>query len=228
VAFQSGIDTGADWIELDILRTMDGQLVVIHDLTTARVGDQNLVVAESSYEELAEVDVATDFRRRSGKAMAECPVQKIPLLADVLRLVMRQTRTRVSMQPKTNCVADAVALVKAMNAERWVGFNDGNLQYMSEVKRLAPEVPVFWDRAGNTNIDDDIRTAIKHGFEALVIQKDGVTLKKVRKLKAADIEIGAWTVNDGGTMQQLLDMGVERLYTDDPRLLLTLKSANGE
>lgn len=223
-AFQSGIDVGTDWIELDVFRSTDGQLVVIHDRTTGRVGDQNLIVAESAYEELATVDVATDFRRRSGKSVDECPPQRIPLLADVLLLVMKQDRTRVSIQPKADCVADAMALVKELNAERWVGFNDGNLEYMAEVKRLVPDITVFWDRARDTNIDDDIAIAKKHGFEALVLHYEGVTPEKVEKIKAAGIEVGAWTVNDRDTMEKLLKVGVERIYTDHPRLLLSLKA----
>jgi glycerophosphoryl diester phosphodiesterase len=223
-AFQSGIDVGADWIELDILRTKDGKLVVIHDRTTRRIGDGDLVVADSTYEELAKVDVATDFRKRTGKTIFECPPQRIPLLQDVLRLVMKQNRTRVSIQPKMDCVADAVALVKSLKAERWVGFNDGNLDYMSDVKRLAPDIPVFWDRGKETNIADDIATAKKHGFEALVVHHEGVTPEKVQKIKAAGIEVGAWTVNDRATMERLLSMGVQRLYTDHPQLLLVLKT----
>ena len=223
-AFQSGIDVGADWIELDIFRTKDGQLVVTHDRTTRRVGDQNLVVAEVTYEELAKVNVATDFRRRSGKTVEECPPQRIPLLKDVLLLVMKQGRTRVSIQPKMDCVADAVALVKTMKAKRWVGFNDGNLEYMAEVKRLAPDIPVFWDRGKDTNIDEDIRIAKKHGFEALVLHHEGVTPEKIQKIKAARIEVGAWVVNDPAAMKQLLAAGVERIYTDYPLLLLSLKS----
>ncbi len=223
-AFQSGIDVGSDWIELDILRTKDGQLVVIHDHTTNRVGNKNLVVAESTYQELATVDVATDFRQRTGKTITECPPQRIPLLKDVLTLVMKQDRTRVSIQPKTNCVADAVALIKGMNAGPWVGFNDGNLQFMAEVKKLAPKTPVFWDRGKDSDIDEDIRIAEQHGFEALVLQHDGVTSEKVHKIKSADIAVGAWTVNDRATMKRLLDLGVERIYTDNPRLLRSLKA----
>ena len=223
-AFASGIEVGADWIELDIFRTKDGKLVVIHDRTTGRVGDSNLAVAESTYEELAEVDVATDFRRRCGKAVEECPPQRIPLLEDVLRLVKKQDRTRVSIQPKMDCVADAVALIRSLKAERWVGFNDGNLQYMAEVKRLAPNVPVFWDRGTNTDIDEDIRIARQHAFESLVLHHEGVTPEKVQKIKAAGIKVGAWTVNDPAVMRRLTDMGIERLYTDDPRRLLSLKS----
>jgi len=221
-AFQSGIDVGADWIELDILRTQDGKLVVIHDRSTGRVGDKNLGVVESTYEELQTVDVATDFRRRSGKAVAECPPQRIPLLKDVLRLVMAQAQTRASIQPKMNCVADAMALVRSLGAERWVGFNDGNLEYMAEVKRLAPDIPVFWDRGGNTDVDDDIAAATQHGFESVVLHHGGITAEKARKLKAAGLEAGVWTVNDRPTLLRLLAMGVERIYTDEPRLLLAI------
>ncbi|QDV44466.1 Glycerophosphoryl diester phosphodiesterase [Stieleria neptunia] len=221
-AFQSGIDLGVDWIELDILRTQDGRLVVIHDQTTNRVGDQDRVVAETTYEQLSKIDVATDFRKRTGKSIDECPPQRLPLLKDVLQLVMTQYRTRVSIQPKMDCVADAVALVNKMHAVRWVGFNDGNLDYMAHVKRLAPTIPVFWDRGKQTNIDDDIAIAKQHGFEALVVHHAGITSAKVQKIKAAGIAVGAWTVNDPDTMKRLLKLGVQRIYTDHPRLLLSL------
>ncbi len=89
-AFQSGIDTGADWLELDVLRTKDGKLVVIHDETTERVGDKNLVVAESTYEQLLAVDVAADFRQRNNKSIETVPKHTIPLLEEALRLVMAQ------------------------------------------------------------------------------------------------------------------------------------------
>lgn len=222
-ALVSGIEVGADWIELDIFRTKDGQLAVIHDQTTGRTGDRNLNVPDSTYQELQAVDVATDFRRRTSQTTAECPPLTIPKLEDVLRVVMQQNRTRVSIQPKMDCVAEAIRLVKTMQADRWVGFNDGNLKLMSEVKRLAPGIPVFWDRGADTNIDDDIRIARQHGFETLVLQYSGITPDKLQKIKAAGIMVGAWTVNDRATMERLLKLGVERLYTDHPRLLLALK-----
>jgi glycerophosphoryl diester phosphodiesterase len=224
LAFESGIEVGADWIELDIFRTTDGKLVVIHDRTTERVGDKNLNVAQSTYEELLTVDVATEFRRRHGKTIRECPKQTIPLLENVLRFVVSQSKTRVSIQPKMDCVAEAVALVERMGAAKWVGFNDGNLQYMAEVKRLAPDLPVFWDR-GPSDIDEDIRIARKYGFESLVLHHSAVTRKKVEKIHAADMEAGAWTVNDAASMKRLLGMGIDRIYTDFPERVLRLKRA---
>ena len=84
------------------------------------------------------VDVATDFRQRNNKSIETVPKHTIPLLEEVLRLVMTQHKTRVSIQPKMDCVADAIALVTKMGAEKWVGFNDGNLQYMSRGQAIGP------------------------------------------------------------------------------------------
>lgn len=219
-AFASGIAVGADWIELDLFQTRDGKLVVTHDRTTGRVGDRNLDVTQSTYAELLAVDVATGFRRATGNTVESCPPQKMPLLEEVLRLVMQQQRTRVSLQPKMNCVPAAVALVKSLKAERWVGFNDGNLELMAQVKKLAPDIPVFWDRGGQTDLAQDLRIAREHGFESLVLHYSGITPEKVLAIKSAGFEVGAWTVNDPALFERLHREGVQRFYTDTPRQFL--------
>ena len=220
-AFESGIEVGADWLELDIFKTADDKLVVIHDRTTKRVGDKDLDVARSSYDELLTVDVATEFRRDHNLTVEQLPRHTIPLLEDVLRKVMTQTRSRVSIQPKMDCVAEAVALVKQFKCEHWVGFNDGNLTLMAKVKQLAPELPVFWDR-GESDIDEDIATAKQHGFEALVLNQAAITQEKIDRIRAAGLDAGAWTVNSESEMNRLLAMGVNRIYTDYPRQLLQI------
>jgi len=224
-AFQSALSLGPDWIELDIHKTADGQIVVIHDADTRRVGDRNLQVSQVTYEELKSVDVAHRFRMRRKLTLAECPPATVPLLSDVVRLVVAQSKVRVSIQPKADCVKEAIAIVKGLNAERWVGFNDGSLRKMKEVKRYAKSIPVFWDRPGNTDIDKDLKIAREEGFESLVLYHEGITKAKVEKIHEAGFEAGAWTVNDARTMEALLAMGVDRIYTDDPgRLLRLLKN----
>jgi glycerophosphoryl diester phosphodiesterase len=212
-AFNSGIEVGADWLELDIFKSRDGKLVVIHDRTTERVGDKDLDVVGSTYEDLLVVDVATKFRRTRNLTIEQCPRQSAPLLKDVLLLVMSQNRTRVSIQPKMDCVAEAVALVRQLKCESWVGFNDGDLALMAKVKRLAPELPVFWDR-GESNIDQDIAIAKQHGFESLVLNQKAITKAKIDKIHRAGLEVGAWTVNEKAAMKRLLTLGIDRIYTD--------------
>ena len=222
-AFQSGIETGADWIEADVFLTGDGQLVVIHDTTTDRVGDKKLPVTTSTYQELLSVDVAADFRKQHQKTLEDCPAERILLLEDLIREVQKQERTRLSIQPKMDCVPQVIQLVKRLEAQKWIGFNDGNLALMVQVKELVPQIPVFWDRPAASDVEDDIRIAKKHGVESLVLNQAGVTLEKVTKIREAGLEAGAWTVNDAGQMSELLDLGIQRLYTDDPVSLLAIR-----
>ncbi|RYE19813.1 MAG: hypothetical protein EOP51_19130, partial [Sphingobacteriales bacterium] len=117
-SFQGGVDAHADWVELDIFKTKDGKVVVCHDATTNRTGDKNLVIADVTYQELLEVDVATDFRKRNNLTLAQCPVQRIPLLSEAVALIMKQKRTHLSIQPKADIVAEAIEVVKAAKAEK--------------------------------------------------------------------------------------------------------------
>lgn len=223
-AFQSAISGGADFIELDVFQTADGQLVVTHDQSTKRVATVDLSVPQSTYEQLRQLDVASEFRQRSGRSTTTVPEERMPLLRDVLLLAMQQSNTRVSIQPKMDCVADIIQLVDELQAGRWVAFNDGSLPLMGKAKQLKPDIPVFWDRPADSDVTQDILVAQEHGFEAMVINAAGITAAKVQQVTAAGLEVGAWTVNDLEQMKHLLQLGVQRIYTDQPAMLLQLMS----
>ncbi|MDD4102453.1 MAG: glycerophosphodiester phosphodiesterase family protein [Kiritimatiellae bacterium] len=222
-AFESALALGADWIELDIYLSKDGQVVVCHDTDTARMGDKKLSVTNSTFAELLTVDVATGFRTRKKLSVEQCPPLRMPLLEDVIKLVMRQNRTRLSLQPKDECVEAAFKIIRRLKAERWIGFNDGNLRKMRQVKSLDRKVPVFWDRPAQIDTAKDIQIALQSGFESMVVRDLGLTKDMVERIHKAGLEPGVWTVNSEAGLQRFLDMGVRRIYTDYPELLLRLK-----
>lgn len=227
-AFRHALDLGVDWIELDIFTTRDGHLVVNHDATTGRTAGRDLTIADSTLAELRELDMAHEFRRSRGRSEAQCPRETIPLLGEAIGLVTAQRRTRLSIQPKDESVAAAVALIREKGAAAWCGFNDGSLEKMTEVKRLMPELRVFWDRPARCDLEGDLRIASERGFEALVIHHEGITPERIAAVRKAGREVGAWTVNDPAAMKRLLGWGIDRLYTDDPRRLLAMKGARRE
>lgn len=226
-AYRNAIALKVDWAELDIFRTKDGKLVVTHDARTGRVADKDLEIAASTYDELKQLDVATGFRKKTGRSLKECPPQQMPLLEDILALFVQQSATKISIQPKADCVPEAIGIVRKMNAQHIVGFNDGNLRYMSQVKELEPGIPVFWDRPANSDLDEDIRIAREKKFETLVVNSKGLTAEKIQKIKKAGFSAGAWTVNDPVEMKQLLAAGIDRIYTDEPAALIFLRYHTG-
>jgi glycerophosphoryl diester phosphodiesterase len=223
-AIESALTLGADWIEIDIHRSKDGALVVIHDESTGRTGDRDIPVASSTVQELRAVDMAAAFRKEKGLDETACPPEPMPTLRQVLMRIIRQDKTRLSIQPKADVVDDAIALIKEVNAQDWVGFNDGDLAKMKRVKELAPEIPVFWDRPADFPAAQDIATAKELRFESIVVKAEGATPETVAAINAAGLESGAWTVNDEAEMKRLRSLGVKRIYTDFPGTLLGIEN----
>lgn len=221
-AIESALRLGVDWIEIDVFMTADGEIVVTHDATTGRVAGVDLDVATSRLADLQALDVAAGFRKNKGLDLESCPPARMPTLRAVLLRMKEQRRTRLSIQPKAPIVDETIALIRELEAEAWVGFNDGDLKKMARVKELALEIPVFWDRFKDSPLAEDARTAQALGFEALVPHVSALNPGNVEMLHKAGVAVGAWTVNDADTMRHLLDMGVDRIYTDYPKRLLAL------
>ena len=79
-AFRLAWEQGADAIEGDFLITKDGKVVCIHDISTKRLTDKNLVVSKSNFEELRCVDVGA-WKHEKFKGT------KIPTISEVFATI---------------------------------------------------------------------------------------------------------------------------------------------
>ena len=227
-SLQAGIDLGADWIETDVHTTKDGIQVVLHDTTTGRTAGIDRIVRESTWDELKNLDVNSEYRDMFGLPVEQVPAQRMPLLSEVLDLIAKQNRTRLQLQPKdAESTAAAVAMVQKRGLQAHVGFNDGDLAKLSLVKKLDPSLYVFWDLPAKGDLAQEIETARTWGFDALVLNQARVTPQTIQQIQNAGFEAGAWTVNDTETMRTFLGWGLDRLYTDhaDRALLIAGRDA---
>jgi glycerophosphoryl diester phosphodiesterase len=76
-AFEAAVDLGADFLELDVRRSADGEIVCIHDATVDRTTDGTGAVADLTLAELRALDAGSwKDARYAG--------ERIPLLSAVL------------------------------------------------------------------------------------------------------------------------------------------------
>jgi glycerophosphoryl diester phosphodiesterase len=61
-AFQSAVQSGAGWLEMDVQRTKDGRLVVIHDATVDRTTDGSGNVADLTFDEIRSLKIGDGER----------------------------------------------------------------------------------------------------------------------------------------------------------------------
>lgn len=217
-AFRRALEMGADGIELDVHRSRDGRLVVIHDFSLAHTTDGRGLCTDYTAEELAQLDAGSHF----GRAFAGTP---IPTLDDVLDLVDGRCTINVEIKSESPDGGDAAPLVagtiRARNLYDRVVVSSFNPVTLIQMRWLDPEIalgllfdqplPPFLRRAWFTPI---LQPQAIHPEAGLV---DAGLMEWARRQGCA---VNVWTVNDAHEARRLAALGVDALITDVPDLLL--------
>lgn len=211
-AFETAIAMGADGVELDVQRTADGELVVIHDETLDRTTSGSGRVVDRTLDELRALDASNGAPAFTGI--------RIPTLAEVLEL-LAPTGMRVNVELKTSVEfypgieAEALALVEdAGMTERvvWSSFNHLTLLPLrgrvpaANIGLLLSDVTV-----------EPWRYAREFGAGAL---HPGLHLLQVPGWVDAAHEAGlavhVWTVDEPAHLQLVAAAGVDVIITNRP------------
>jgi len=197
-AFALAIDQGADGVELDVRRTSDGHLVVIHDASVERV--------TGAPGEIAAMPLAAIRRLDAGAG--EC----IPTLAEVLDLA--RGRLLVDIELKITGVEQAVlALVREARMEQDVLITSFHEDAVAAVRHFAPgiaagllqEWPVI-ERAGDLEVEFYLPN-----IRALSEDLMGTC----RRL---GLRVVPWTIRRDDEAAAAVRLGVAGIIADDPRL----------
>ncbi len=218
-ALELGMSLGADAIELDVRRSADGVLVVIHDATLDRTTDITGDVAAMTMAEIARGNLGAasdpELPRLAGPA-------SVPALSDVFD---RFPDTEITVDVKDpRAAGDVVALVRGLDrTERtilyvedgtdeaaFVGYEGRRATSTRQALRLA------LDRGWLNRADERVVPEVVHA----PIRRWGipiVTQALVRRVHASGRTIQVWTVNDPAEAKRLADWGVDGIITDDVR-----------
>ena len=200
-AFRAAERAGADMIELDIRRTADGAVVVVHDPTLERVWGSPLAVADATLAELAQIGVAT---LAEALACVDLPVMVDFTMADV--------------------VEPALAVISEADALERVLFSGGNVAGHRRIRALAPAA-----RIALTWTDREPPPAAL--LEELVVEYfnppwERVDAVIVDAMHDRGYKVSTWTVDDPREMRRVVDCGVDAVVTNRvPELVALLAEA---
>lgn len=208
----------ADAVEVDVHRSADGRLMVIHDHSTKRTTGVDLIVAETGSEELRKLDAGAwkspDFAG-----------EKIPFLEEVVATIPGGKRLFVEVKCGPECIDDLAGIIKSAGRQSAAAVIGFDLDTITAFKRRLPGVPVYWlrvsDREDSGRLwqpyqDSLIETAARAGLDGLDLHYGGITPALVQNAKSAGMRVYAWTVNDPGNASRLQEMGVDGIGTDCP------------
>jgi glycerophosphoryl diester phosphodiesterase len=205
-AFRLAAEQAADFVELDVQESADGEVLVVHDSDLMKVGRSPLRIWEAAAADLRAVDIGSHRAPRFSS-------ERVPTLAEALAAC--KGRVRVVVELKSYGHAQrleerVVEIVEAAGMERETIFMSLEHDMSRRMKELRPSwrVGVLAAKA----IGD--LTAL--GADFLAVETGLATRDFVRRAHGAGQAVFVWTVNDPATMFQLMSRGVDGLITDRP------------
>lgn len=200
------LEDGADWVEIDVQESADGEVIVVHDSDFMKSAGVPTKVWDVTTEELAEIDIGSWF----DSAYAD---QRTPTLRDVLSAVKDRSRLIIELKYYGHDVDlenRVIALVEEAGMEDQIATMSLKYTAVQEMLALRPD----W-RAGvlaATSIGD--LSALEGDF--LAVSAARVSPQLVTQAAVAGKDLYVWTVNDPVEMSRMISLGVSGIITDAP------------
>jgi glycerophosphoryl diester phosphodiesterase len=216
-AFQAAVDAGADFFELDVRTTSDGELVLMHDATVDRMTGGKGDVAKLPFEDLRKLEVGVNL----GPGFAGT---RIPTFDEALALA--HGKIRVYIDSKRISAADAVAAVRNHNMEDQVVVY-GDPKYLKEVGQLSPKMKLMPEARNPATL----RTLIDSlALKVAAFDASDFNDETIRAARDAHVEIyvdrlGAADNPTG--WQDAVDRGAAGIQTDHPAELVQYLKSKG-
>lgn len=212
-AFALAVEQGADGVELDLQRTRDGHLVVIHDETIDRTSTGSGRVVDHTLGELRRYDYSAG---RPGFAGTRIPTldEVLTLLAPTNLVVNVELKNSIELYPGMEAELEALVAASGM-ADRVIysSFNHYSLRTLAGLNSGVPRGVLYAEP-----LVDPWVYATYLGVQAIhppwqVLAVPGV----VDECHAAGLRVNAWTVPPG-QVGRLASLGVDAVITNEPDL----------
>ena len=209
-AFSHAKELGADWIELDVQLTKDEEVVVFHDTDMIRMGGINKTIRNMTYKEISKVDIG-------GVYNDEMIEERVPLLSEVLEYALENNiRLNIELKPvpgNTLLEEKVVDLIYNYHFEKFCVISSQYYPSLETVKKLSPELKTVYVMGIEKDDITDYDKADAYSIDATFINED-----LIHQAHSNGKEINVWTLNTEETIEEMLDLNVDNITTDDVEL----------
>lgn len=211
-AFELALDQGAQGIEMDVQRTADGHLVVVHDETIGRTSNGFGRVVDMTLEELRRCDFSNGFIGHRNV--------RIPTLTEVLEL-MQPTDATLNVELKNSIELypgmelEAAALVMEAGMTDQVLFSSFNHPSLANLRGIVPpsQIGVLYSDA----LYNPWQYA--HWLGAGALHPNWLALRQpdfMWMAHEAGLKVHVWTINEEKDVAHAVEAGVDAIVTNFP------------
>jgi len=197
------IDIGVDAVEVDVRRSKDGELVIMHDPTVDRTTNGHGRVSSFTLKELKALD--------AGKG------ERVPTLDELISSMRGKVDLFIEIkEPET--VPDIVDHIEEEGVAPSTTFVSFFHNSLLEAKQLSP-----YSRCGaifSCDPADPSRLALDVKADLVLPNHSYMTERTVREAHARKLLVQTWTVNNPDDLARVVKFGVDGVASDFPNVMV--------
>jgi glycerophosphoryl diester phosphodiesterase len=194
-----------DMIELDIRKSRDNALYVMHDKFTGRTAEKSINIEHSTSDVISKVHLING--------------EPIPTVGDVIKTVAGSAGLNFEIKSD----GAGVILAHYFASSDYPGYvliSSFKEEEVRAVRHLMPAMPtaVIYDVFSV----HEVTNYGKRGYGIISLRKNTVNEKLLKTCHEQGIDVYVWTVDEEDEMRQLISWGVDGIYSNRPGVLRTL------
>lgn len=210
-AFDMAVKAGAKAIELDVQRTADGQIVVMHDFYLGRTNNGQGLIKDHDYESLRKLDAGSWFA-------PDYAGQRIPLLTEVMQHVPKEVLINIEMKKPAidknkDFARNVVEIIHQYPRPVLVSSFDHGL--LKEVQELDSRIPLGLLYC--SSLIDVFAYARSNGLniEAIHPSMEYVDAALVQKAHALGVKVHVYTIRHKEEAELLRSWQVDGIFVNN-------------
>lgn len=215
-AFDKGVEMKADFIEIDVQRSEDGELVIIHDTTVDRTTDGTGKVKDLTFNEIRSLD-AGSWKGEQFKG------EQIPTFDEILDRYHGKVGILIELKaPELYPGIEAQVAQKLIERNLDKPQNEKiiiqsfNFESMKITNNLLPKVPIGVLTSSLTHTSEEELKEFSTYADYFNPSYGIVTEELVNRVHNLGMKIQSWTVRSHKAAEFLLNMNVDGIITDYP------------
>ncbi len=206
-AFKGAIQVGADWAELDVQQTADGEVIVMHDSNLKRTTGLDKEVWQVTWDEIKDLDNGSWFDKKYQTV-------RIPTLEEVLKVCRGKIHLNIEIKPSghdKDLEEQVAKLLKKYHMRDTCVVSSLKYDSLRKIKQADDSIETAYITSVSYGNFTDLKYADGYSVESTLLSKSFVN-----KAQKAGKQIYVWTVNSEERLEKVVGMGIDNVITDDP------------
>lgn len=215
-AFDLAVDMKADYIEIDVQRSKDGELVLIHDTTVDRTTDGTGKVGDLTLEQLRSLDAGS----WKGEQFAGEPIPTFEEILDHyhgkigILIELKAPELYPGIEEQVAAALIERNLHKPQNEK--IIIQSFNFESIKKMDQLLPKVPIGILTSNRADTTLEALQEFSTYADWFNPSYGIVTEELVNQVHSLGMQIGSWTVRSQEAADFLFEMGVDAIISDYP------------